>query len=153
MLIYLFSLCPCDLKLLEALRQLHLFQGVFPIEVWLLGYTGHTFFFIQPLFTLWMHSSFLYQTLIHKEMYSQDGSKAQLQCKHIYEHSHSFRNMVLHSWNLIKCYTYNSCVTDIIICMLEIPYERYELLQCLLFTTNSLEIIWRRIFQKHVPRT
>lgn len=97
MLIYLFSLCSYDLKLLESLRQLHLHSSkeCFPLNLWLLGYAGHTFFFIQPLFTLWMHSSCLYLTLIHKEIYSQGGSKAQLQCKHIYEHSHSFRNMIL----------------------------------------------------------
>lgn len=41
------------------------------------------------------------------------------------------------SWNLIECHTSNSCVTDVIIHMLEIPSERYRLLQCLLFITNS----------------
>lgn len=52
------------------------------------------------------------------------------------------------SWNLIECHAFNSFVTDVIIHMLKIPSERYRLLQCLLFVTNSLETVWSGIFSK-----
>lgn len=56
-------------------------------------------------------------------------------------------------WNLIERHAFNSCITDVIIYMLEIPSEKYRLLQCLLFITNSLETIWSGIFQKTLPWT